>query len=95
MRCWMSYREDKLLVNSQLLTYATQNSGIMKPIPRQQLDKHVTMNTQWYGKMHFLCGPCRGAILKTTGATQAVVEAVSGWQFQSEYQMLQTDQQWN
>jgi hypothetical protein len=28
--------------------------------------------TQQYGKMCFLCGPCRGVILKTTGATQAV-----------------------
>jgi hypothetical protein len=44
----------------------------MKPIPRQRLDKHVTADTQQYGKTCFLCGPCRGVILKKTGATQAV-----------------------
>jgi hypothetical protein len=33
--------------------------------------KTVTVNKQQYGKMCFLCGPCRGVILKTTWATQA------------------------
>jgi hypothetical protein len=47
------------------------------------------------GIMCFLCGPCRGVILKISGGTQAVLSqfskcpygedsAVSGWQFRRE-----------
>jgi hypothetical protein len=64
-------------------THAPAKNGIQQKwiwtILKQRLDKYVTANTQQYGKMCFLCGPCLGVILKTTGATQtdSCVEAGS------------------